>query len=711
MWNSTKRVIWGCTFLFLMAAVGAHGQAQQDSPYLKPTASLHGNTGLWKVLSADTLPPGQLGLSVWYDRIGRNPGDLTISTIGFGGAVGITDWLEFGANFELNRRVLVRRANQLGFGQQALGFFGNQTPGSAPLASELMPGSTMMPQLRYPPSPTGSLTGATGYYNMLPFASQIQGNGIGTVGLGFKFGPYSESRGDPLGVGVRVYANIPTHRSSSFLLLRPTQTGDWQFGSDLLLSKNVGDIAGLYWNAGFRRLQSPDNGRIVLLSDVVPLGMGITIPRNTRIQFVHEINADLLVGSNTANTVDGAESAVDLTMGLRAFINRYLNLSAGYRLPLSHFGGDKNGFVVQLGYNYGPPYVEAVTAPPSLTCSADPVEVLAGGVIRLSAQGVSSTGAVLTYEWATNAGTIQGTGPVVQLSTDNLAPGTYIATVRASEAAGVFADCTTQFTINRPPPPQPPTVSCSADRTRVQVGEVVTIRADAQSPAGRPLSYQWNSNAGQLQGSGTSVRLDTTNLNPGTYTVQVVVTDDIGQAADCSVQITVEAAPQPPPPPQPVRLDQCSFGLNASRVDNVCKAKLDSVALRLQSEPDATLAIVGYAAANERNAATLARTRAENTRTYLSRDKGIAEARLDVRTGPAGQGSDARRVELHLVPRGATFTVDNALPLMPGLERDKLVARAVPAGGFYTAYRTAEPSSQRVAATTAPARTVIAAMR
>jgi len=81
----------------------------QESQFLQPTASLHGNTGLWKVLSPDSLPSGQAAFSVWYDRINRNPGFLTISTIGVGGSAGLTDWLEFGASFDINRRVLVRR--------------------------------------------------------------------------------------------------------------------------------------------------------------------------------------------------------------------------------------------------------------------------------------------------------------------------------------------------------------------------------------------------------------------------------------------------------------------------------------------------------------------------------------------------------------------------------------------------------------------------
>src|SRR5215472_4415480 len=100
------------------------------------TASESGNTGLWRVLTAATLGPRKTSFSVWYDRTNRNPGDLTISTSGVSAAYGIGDRFELGVALEANKRVLVRRQDELSFGQQALGFFGNQTPGSPPLPNE-----------------------------------------------------------------------------------------------------------------------------------------------------------------------------------------------------------------------------------------------------------------------------------------------------------------------------------------------------------------------------------------------------------------------------------------------------------------------------------------------------------------------------------------------------------------------------------------------
>jgi outer membrane protein OmpA-like peptidoglycan-associated protein len=649
-------VVLATIFVLLFTAVHVHAQAQSDMRYLTPTASLTGNTGFWNVQSASNLMRGQVAFSAWVDRINRNPGQLTITTYGFGGSAGLTDWLELGVNFDVNRRVLVRRADQLSLGQQQLGFFGNKTPGASPTAAELFPTSTVLPRLRVPPSAAGALSNSAGYYYGAPFASRIEGNGVGTVGIGLKFNILSQSKGAPLDFGFRTYAEIPTHRSVAFLEQRPSQTGGWIYGTDFLFGGGVGRMIDVAVNIGIRGYESPNNGRAVVLPNSVPFGFGLTIPRDTRIQFMGELTSETLFGNQTRNVVADHQNPIDLTLGFRAFVNRYLNLSAGYRRPLDMYAGDKNGFVVQLGYTYGAPKKVTPPAPPSLSCSADPAQVDVGGMVRLSANGSTSNGAPLTFEWTTASGTIQGSGQNVQLSTAGLAPGSYVATVRATEKPGLFADCTARFTVVQPPPPpMPPTANCIASPTRVQVGEAVNLNVQGNSPDGHPLTYAWTSSGGTISGTGASVRLDTTGARPGTITATAKVTDDRNLSASCTSTVTVEAPPPPPPVPQVMLLDTCQFGANSARVDNVCKAKLDSIALRLQSESDSTLTIVGSAASNERNAQRLSQTRADNVRAYLSKDKGIAEGRLTSRTAAAGTGVAARKAEMHLVPRGATF--------------------------------------------------------
>jgi len=304
---------------------------------------------LWHVFVADTLHRGQTSFSASYDRIARNPGNLTISTTNIEGDVGITPRLEFETILEANKRVVVRRAEQLSFGQQALGFFGDRTPGSPPTPAERVAGSSRMPQLRFPPSPQGALTGAAGYYNLLPFAGFVhEGDGIGQVTVAVKVNLLSESKGARLGLSVRPHIDVPIKKGIEYLFQHPTSTADLQFGFDGIVSKNIGDAAALHWNVGYRHVNQPAHVSIVQLADEAPLGFAWVVPRETRIQLVGETTAEVFFGSHTPNTTFGAADPIDLTLGFRILAVDKITLSGGYRRTVNQHGGDKNGFIVKV---------------------------------------------------------------------------------------------------------------------------------------------------------------------------------------------------------------------------------------------------------------------------------------------------------------------------------------------------------------------------
>jgi OOP family OmpA-OmpF porin len=89
------------------------------------------------------------------------------------------------------------------------------------------------------------------------------------------------------------------------------------------------------------------------------------------------------------------------------------------------------------------------------------------------------------------------------------------------------------------------------------------------------------------------------------------------------------APPPPPPPPQPVvTTDTIQFEGNSSRIDNIAKAVLDQVALRLKSKDSATAAITGYTDSKEQKADKLSLARAEAAKQYLVKRHGIDPARV-----------------------------------------------------------------------------------
>jgi OOP family OmpA-OmpF porin len=100
-----------------------------------------------------------------------------------------------------------------------------------------------------------------------------------------------------------------------------------------------------------------------------------------------------------------------------------------------------------------------------------------------------------------------------------------------------------------------------------------------------------------------------------------------------------------------------------ARLNNVDKACLDDVAIKLRQDPRSRVVIVGHAAANERYPDVIARKRADAVKTYLVTERGIDEARITARsagaTKPLDTGTSAaarsrnRRVDVIFVPEGA----------------------------------------------------------
>jgi outer membrane protein OmpA-like peptidoglycan-associated protein len=331
-------------------------------------------------------------------------------------------------------------------------------------------------------------------------------------------------------------------------------------------------------------------------------------------------------------------------------MTRWDNNVAGLRTRQSDVRAS-TGLVIRWGYN---PVM--INQTPTAACSVNPGAVTIGSdmTVALNVSGSDADGDSLTYSYSASGGNISGTGATARWDLANQNPGNYNATAQVSDGHGGMATCTAAVTVN-PRPNRPPTVSLRGDRPSVLVGERVGFTATCTDPDGDQLRYTWSANGGQIVGTGASVQLDTTGLTPGTYTVTVRCEDGRGGAADANASVQVQA---PPPPPAASKISQCDFrAVNSSRVDNACKRVLDDVALRLQNDPNATVVIVGFADPNERQANTLAGTRATNAVNYLATDRGVNRARTSTRTGAGqtGAGAANRRVDIIWVPQGATY--------------------------------------------------------
>jgi outer membrane protein OmpA-like peptidoglycan-associated protein len=201
---------------------------------------------------------------------------------------------------------------------------------------------------------------------------------------------------------------------------------------------------------------------------------------------------------------------------------------------------------------------------------------------------------------------------------------------------------------------RPPTINCSAQPANVRVGESSVISCAAASPDNRPISITFVTNGGKLSSSRNQATLDTTDSGAGPIAVRATAYDDRQLSASATTTVTVEAPPAVVPTAQ--KISQLEFKPNSVYVDNRSKAILDDVALKLQQDPASTAVL--YGANDDNEPARLATQRAENTKTYLTKSKGIDPQRVETKPG----SQPGRTVDIWTVPAGATAPKSNVTP-------------------------------------------------
>jgi outer membrane protein OmpA-like peptidoglycan-associated protein len=207
------------------------------------------------------------------------------------------------------------------------------------------------------------------------------------------------------------------------------------------------------------------------------------------------------------------------------------------------------GIVFRLGGGAPPP---PPNHPPVASCSANPSQVIAGSgdTVEVRADATDPDNDSLTYTWSASGGRIDGTGRQVRWNPTGVGVGTFSVTARVDDGRGGATSCTADIRVE-PRPNRPPTMSCTASPASVHPSDRVHITATASDPDNDPLTFTWNSNGGQIVGSGAEVQLDTTGVSAGRYTVTGRVDDGRGGAADCQAQLSIEL---PPPPAVEARL-------------------------------------------------------------------------------------------------------------------------------------------------------------
>ncbi|MDR3793064.1 MAG: OmpA family protein [Terracidiphilus sp.] len=474
----------------------------------------------------------------------------------------------------------------------------------------------------------------------------------------------------------------------SYVRAVPSYTVDnrlvWLHGGSTSLAYNVnrrlglvGDF-GVYTNSavrfsgGYTGTVDVDNANAAVMTYLV--GPRISFWKQDRVSFF----AQALFGGVHANQVSLSGCTVNCTLlptedsfamtaggGLDLRVHRHIAIrlfQAEYLMTrftnyTTGVGWTQNdirlssGIVFRFGGRGAAPL--PASEPLAYSCSVNPASVFSGEPIAVSGTAVNLDPVkTAVYTWFADGGRVSGASDMASIDTKDALPGAYTLKGHVSQgnSAQENADCSAPYAVKAY---EAPSVTCSANPATVVSGDPSTITAAGVSPQNWPLTYSYSVASGSINGSGATAVLSTGGVGAGTIDVTCSVTDGKGQGASAKTTVTVLA---PVAAPKPLTQQLCSIGFTRdarrlSRVDNEAKACLDEVALSLQRNPNANLAVVGNAANSEKDGRKLAADRAVNTRKYLVSEKGIDVSRIAVYIG----SQDDRTVSTTLVPAEATL--------------------------------------------------------
>jgi peptidoglycan-associated lipoprotein len=431
----------------LLAVLAAAPAVAQDAPATPDTRpalpTFYGDTGLWFVPTAETLPARRWSFSLYRSNFDRRQGLTDVSQVGITGAVGLTDRLEVFASW---RTVNIDR---------------DVRPTFVPLDADYGGVSHEYPYMR------------RGWSKTLG----------GPIYVGGKFNILSQAREDAMALAVRGMMKFPSGSSWS-------STNDIDGHIDLIGSGEANDAVEVTAALGWVFRGDSDEFRV---SDALKWGVGGAFPSRSPLRALVELEGELVQEDNLLllapviaedGSVAPLRSPIDDPTNFKAglvwqaprgwFIHGGLNYSVGTG---DRTVGGRNvehsalGWDLRVGFHPGakrfvppppppapapppslPPAEPPANRPPAFTTAAqcNPCTVEAGKSTAVTATASDPDNDTVRYRWSAPTGTFANTG---EASTTWTAPdqeGTVPLTVTAEDSRGARATSTVNVQVVRP---------------------------------------------------------------------------------------------------------------------------------------------------------------------------------------------------------------------------------------------------------------------
>ncbi|HXB57180.1 MAG TPA: OmpA family protein [Vicinamibacteria bacterium] len=383
------------------------------------TPSYEGDTGLFHLSSAYTLPKGKASVSVFRQVLNRDPKDINFAIFGLSLAYGATDRLELFGDVGIQNRVDADALFQPGF------------------------------------------------YNDLPGVTTPWQSGFGDVKLGGKFKFLDDYRGE--GVGLALKAAVKFGTADETLGLG---TGKTSFAADLILSKSLDHHADLHGSLGYEFNSSPD---AVKIGNAFKWGVGLNFPSCSKIQLQAEVTGRSYSSADSAQT-----NPVDVVIGPVFFIKPgfFIRPALSWNANFNDRGSNQgfksySDYEVSIGYHPGtrccqvyvppPPPPPPTNRNPTVNCEIEKSQILPGETVRCRAVASDPDGDPLTYSWTASSGRVTGTGTEAVFDSAGVPPGTTVSvTVSVSDGRGGTAQSVCSVRVQAPEKPRPEPVTCTS---------------------------------------------------------------------------------------------------------------------------------------------------------------------------------------------------------------------------------------------------------
>jgi len=262
--------------------------------------------------------------------------------------------------------------------------------------------------------------------------------------------------------------------------------------------------------------------------------------------------------------------------------------------------------------------------PPVVDCGSGSASVLAGGSTTLQATASDPNGDAISYAWTVDGQSVTNNSPSFTFGSAGRSVGSHRVEVTVTDVDGMTASCSFDVRINERPNP-PLSLSLTLDKNEVYECEPVTATARANDPDNDPLTYSWKVDGQSRSETASTLKIDTCGFAGGTHTVSVVVKDDRGDSKTQTASFKVT--------------EKIVIQMSKTRPDNVAKAKLDEIAVKMQQNSQLKAMITGHTddTGSEENNVKVGQKRADAAKDYLVSEHQIDESRIETKSAGESQ--------------------------------------------------------------------------